>query len=214
METVLLTVPTRGQVYAETAQALSPYSPRYVIERQGIVSARNRCRALCLETEAQVLMMVDDDVVPSDAVFSHGLEPILGGQCDILIFACPIVRDLGVVMPNLYRVLDDNVSPPLFGYALRRSHKSGLAKIDAGGFGCVAITRRCLEKIGEFQERRDDSGQTILSEDLDYCLRARGLKLKVAADPYLICEHMLYLHGGGLAAAFAQFVDLEGSKVA
>jgi hypothetical protein len=63
--TVELWVPTRdGRVDSRTASLIAPYSPNYLVEPYSVASARNEIVREFLSSDAQALVMVDDDVVP------------------------------------------------------------------------------------------------------------------------------------------------------
>lgn len=208
---LLTCVPTRGQVWWGTAQALHGANPLYIHSPRGVCEARNSCRAVALDRGSDILLMVDDDVMPSADIFTEGLQGILHGVAEIVIFPCPIVQGrASVVMPNLYDLdssLDEQVPKMRLHVPKGEPDPYGYIDVAAGGFGCVAISRNALELIGPFAETRNERGQVIQSEDIDYCLRAQRLSLRVKAASDYFCDHAVQVHAGSLALGMATLME-------
>mgnify|MGYP001565127240 CR=1 FL=1 len=186
-------VPTRGLVDWNVIVRLNmirdanPTLPpiHYEAGRLAVTDTRNRIAHKFLASDAHVLLMVDDDVIPP-----LGILTMLEHDKDIVGAPYPIIRAGGfqgqpgfpIPFPcaleydaarDTYRTLSDP-----FG-------RSGLVKVDAIGTGCMAIARRVLEhpdlKI-PFRIGTDEYGQMRMSEDVNFCQLAREAGFSVWAD--------------------------------
>ncbi|KKN15022.1 hypothetical protein LCGC14_0990240 [marine sediment metagenome] len=88
----------------------------------------------------------------------------------------------------------------------------GLLEYPHVGGGCTAITRRCFDAVGYFDESLINNG-----EDTDFCYRARERGFRIANTPRLIVQHK----GGGtrrdldkreMARSARRFVQKHGAR--
>jgi GT2 family glycosyltransferase len=134
-----------------------------ISELRPIERNRKRIRKIFLESEAEWLFQIDDDITPPDNLLemtknnkdicSADVRTIQGGQ---------IVRlGLKEVKPKEYLPIE----------------KEGLFECDAVGGGCCLIHRRVLEKID--YEYMNEEQQ---AEDLNFCQRAKEAGFSVWMD--------------------------------
>ena len=183
---IQLAVPTRGLVDWNTVVRLgqirdaNPGLPpiHYEAGRLAVTDVRNRIAHKFLASDAHLLLMVDDDVIPP-----LGILHMLDRDLDIVGAPYPIIRVEGAIpfpcaleydtTHDTYRTLPDP-----FG-------RTGLVKVDAIGTGCMAITRRVLEHPDlriPFRLGTDEYGQLRMSEDVQFCHMARAAGFSVWAD--------------------------------
>jgi glycosyltransferase involved in cell wall biosynthesis len=69
---------------------------------------------------------------------------------------------------------------------------NGVIDIDGCGFGCVLVKSHVLKEVGYPQFKYHDSldFQFTLSEDIDFCLKAKNKGFKLYADCSVKCEHI------------------------
>ncbi len=93
-----------------------------------------------------------------------------------------------------------------------RASPDGLIEYPHVGGGCTAITRRCFDAVGYFDESLMNNG-----EDTDFCYRARERGFRIANTPRLIIQHK----GGGtrrdldkreMARSARRFVQKHGAR--
>lgn len=176
---VQIAVPTRGVVGWQTVQRLSEIRdsakgmPPIMWQPGNLCVAQNRNRifARFLETECEVLIMVDDDIIVPPSLLADLLPTPEGyGMVGIPYpVTHPVAGALGFCVykedPNGFVWADMN---------------AGLNECDGIGTGCVAIPRAIVEEFGPDAFRIDPSVNAIVkSEDLLFCkdLRESGYKV-------------------------------------
>lgn len=186
LDKIQIAVPTRGLVDWNVVVRLNmirdanPGLPsiHYEAGRLAVTDTRNRIAHKFLASDAHVLLMVDDDVIPPLGIL-HMLERDL----EIVGAPYPIIRVEGAIpfpcaleydaAHDTYRTIPDP-----FG-------RTGLVKVDAVGTGCMAIARRVLEHPDlqiPFRIGTDEFGQLRMSEDVQFCQLARAAGFNVWAD--------------------------------
>lgn len=133
---------------------------------------RNLIVQFFLNTDAEVLVMVDDDVVPPIG-FLDALLPVPDGF-GIVGVPYPIGDPKsGVPMLCVYEMNDE--------LGIRAADlKEGLNECDAVATGCVAIPRSVLEEFGPNCFRFDANPAEVMhGEDILFCrdLREKGYKV-------------------------------------
>lgn len=201
-----LYVPTRGHVWHGTAAALAYVGivneiglPVYVQGVTGPAEVRNEIVKLFLETGKDVLVMVDDDVIPPNHFLQIAI-PILDGDFEIVAACVPIMRPGTVFMPNLFVKNGDGYDPHLEAY-----RGEGVTAMDAVGTGCIAIARKVLLDAhlkAPFRPKLHKDGTWHVGEDINFCERARARGYRVAADLGIWCEHLSELHSNSVALAY------------
>lgn len=190
MPSVYLAVPTRGEVNSEVAethhQIARNLHTTVAYQRGGnsVASNRNMIVKHFLESDAEVLMMIDDDIgVPPHA---QELPGKLGDEWDVVGAACPIFvparwpipvyAAFVTGQPGKYKLLDDRAD--------------GLMACDGIGTGCVVIHRRVFDRIPAqpFQETIQEDH--IVSEDIAFCLHCNQAGVRMAVDFATVCDHV------------------------
>lgn len=67
----------------------------------------------------------------------------------------------------------------------------GLVEVDACGFGCVLIKSDVLRAVGypQFEYHSAINHEHTISEDVDFCRKARDRGYKIYADTSILCDH-------------------------
>lgn len=186
---IYLSVPTRGSIRWETATRLEEIRDKYPgmppIDYQTghvcVALTRNFIINKFLETDAEVLVMVDDDVIPSP----HFLEVVL-----------PFKKGYGMVgLPYPMSNSQINLAFTIFEEQDDGYHPfwpmGGLNMCDAIGMGCVAISRAAVEAMGRSPFRVDyDPDAQVVGEDFLFCsdLRKKGFRIGYYFDGWF-AEH-------------------------
>ena len=193
---VLLAVPTRGTVWFETANALAPYGPQYVREKLSVASGRNRIVREFLKTEAEILVMCDDDVIPPPDF----VENLVGCPYDVIGAPVPIAKmPAHEVFLNVFQVTETG--------AIRTIEvpPTGHVPVDAVGSGLIAIHRRVLEHpdlTHPFEQQLDDDGVILVGQDLRFCQRVKDAGFTVGVCMEAMCDHFISLHANAIAMAY------------
>jgi FkbM family methyltransferase len=68
----------------------------------------------------------------------------------------------------------------------------GIVEVAACGFGCVMIDSKVMRKLPypHFEYHSAISHANTLSEDIDFCIKARKAGFKIWADTSIICDHI------------------------
>lgn len=185
---VLVAVPTRGHVWYETARALAPYHPQYEREKLSVASGRNRIVRKFLETNADALVMVDDDVIPTPGF----VEKLLEAKYDVVGAPVAIAKlPQHPLFLNVFDVEDNgaivNVPPQTTGHQ----------RVDAVGSGCILIHRRVLEDHRmkrPFDQQLNENGEILVGQDLEFCRRVRAFGYTIGVNWEVVCDHYVSLH--------------------
>ncbi len=147
----------------------------------------NRCKVVSafLDTDADWLLMVDDDVVPHGNPLSY-----VGLDLDVLMFPCPLWkpgRGRPVVWNFVVRDEDGNKQDVVIG------DRSPVVEVSEGGTGMMLIHRRVLEHPAirqvPFVEEIGVDGISVQGHDLFFCTRAREVGFRVWAATGCPCSH-------------------------
>lgn len=193
---VLLAVPTRGHVWYETAQFLGPYNPQYVKDKLSVANCRNKIVRDFLQTEAEALIMCDDDVVPGNKAF---IDVLAESPYDITGAPVPIaMMPDNEVFLNVFRRTEKS-------YETIPAPESGHVPCDAVGTGLVSIHRRVLEHPNlrrPFEQQLDSDGVIKKGQDLRFCDRAREAGFTIGANYDVVCDHLCLLHANSIQVAY------------
>lgn len=198
---VLLAVPTRGHVWHETAKALEPHNPQYVREKISAANVRNKIVRDFLKTDADALVMCDDDVIPAPGF----LDQMIQAPYDIAGAAVPVAKmPAHPVFINAFDVHDDG------RIMTTELPETGHKAVDAVGTGLILIRRKVLEDKAmtrPFDQMIDQDGCILVGQDLEFCRRARerGYTIGVLMDT--LCDHYISLHANAVAVAYHQTED-------
>ncbi len=172
-DSVLIAVPTRGQVQWQTVTRLEeirdsrPGMPPIVYQEGNlsVAQTRNRIVKRFMETACDVLVMVDDDTVPSP----HFLDSVL-----------PVADGFGMVGLPYPVVQNGEIGFWAWKDGEIAELSDGLNECDALTTGCVAIPRSVFAALGPAPFRLDDDPDgEFTSDDSQFChdLRAAGFKI-------------------------------------
>ncbi len=197
-------VPTRGLINPAVMSEISQFAiklgtaPVYMEGHLSAGMTRNKIVHHFLQTGDDVLVMVDDDVVPSRHA-PRLLDHIADGW-DIVAAANPIFQPKTWPLPYIaaYREVES-------GYELIPEEVDGLVECDAVGTGCIAIHRRVLEALpAPFRELIDETGE-IVSDDMVFCKQASAAGFKIAVDYGARCDHHCRVSLGAVMQGVAAF---------
>jgi len=144
------------------------------------VSNRNLIAIDFLETDADFLLTIDSDTVPTVnplKLIEHDLD-IVGG-------VYPAWKETGYIWLAVNKQRDGSFKH------VKKNNRNGLVEVDALGAGCMLIKRKVLEDIKcPFLDKIDPVvGNRSLGHDLYFCERAKEKGFKVYADWDVICDH-------------------------
>ena len=145
-----LACPTRGQIQwatvtrLEEIKALYPDSPPILYQpgNLSVAQTRNRVVEHFMVSDCDVLVMVDDDVVPSP----HWLTEILPSVGEYGMIALPHPMPDPADRSQLRLTVFDWTDE---AWSFRTQLEQGLHECDAVATGCVAVHREVLEELGE-----------------------------------------------------------------
>lgn len=177
---VFLACPTRGEVTGQVAEALFVLAkrldtePRFVFGHLSAGETRTRIVKEFLDTDNEVLLMVDDDVLPSNRV-PELLDRL--DQWPVLAAAVPI-WDLSWPAPAFAALRNNGGWKPV-----EPTHRGErIVECDAVGTGCIAIRRDVLEAVPD--------GFNSIREDIAFCEAAKEAGFKVGCDFRVQCDHL------------------------
>ena len=164
--------------------------PRYEVKVKiwpgfGVDVVRNRIVASFLASDAEFLLMLDDDIIPPDdllAMTAHGCD-IVGG----LYYGWDLVTGPFIIA---YSQTDDGLyARPAVGEV----EGTGLQEMTVVGSGCMLLSRRVLAALNPpwFRFVIDAAGGKVLTpEDFQICKRAFSQGFKVWLDTDRVCGHI------------------------
>lgn len=151
---------------------------------------RNRICHKFLLSDADYLIMIDDDIVPPPQILEMARhdKDVIGALC------YAYMPDRGY-----YSVAYEKDAPPAAGASLslmgigRDIEHTGVREVELVGGGCMMIHRRVLEGIGDpfFRMEMDETVQWITaSEDFSFCRKARKAGFRIWLDTGMPCRHI------------------------
>ena len=174
---MFLSVPTRGQISWQTVTRLEEIRDahpgmRPILYQEGNLSValtRNKIVRKFLATDCDVLVMVDDDTVPSPHML-ESLVPIPSGY-GMVGLPYPTVTN-GQFGFTAYDKIEGGM-----GFA---ELESGWNDVDALGTGCVAIPREVFAILGKdpFRIETDPTAE-ITSDDFLFCADLREANYRI-----------------------------------
>jgi hypothetical protein len=186
MMKVRVAVINQGTVRVELVRMLVVLShdERYDIEYvypadQPVANNRNKTCKEFLESDADFLLMVDDDQWWNDNPLNY-----VERDLDVLGFPTPVCQpEQFPDKPVRWNMLFD---PPL-------PEDDDIVEIKAIGAGSLLIARRVLEHPkmrAPFMDIWDRDGLRVSSEDLTFCSRAQDVGFKIWGATKATCDHV------------------------
>lgn len=183
---ILIALPTAKNIEADTFKSIynleEPKNCELAIEcfyGYNIDQVRNLMVHYAVQNNFDYVFCVDSDIVlPRNA-----LVKLLSHKKDIV---SGIYRQ---------RVLDQTL-PEIYINGQRASEedlaKDQLLEVDSCGFGCTLITTELIKKIGypQFVYHSSIDFKDTVSEDTDFCIKARERQSKVYVDTSIRCGHI------------------------
>jgi len=135
---------------------------------------RNQIVDKFLKSEADILLFIDDDMLPSNELF----ELI---KCDKDIIAPLTVIHQEELKTNLFMFTNKKIN-----------YDSDLIKVDACGCGCVLIKREVFSKIEKpyFKFISNDDGKLLMSETFYFYKKLFEKKIDVFVHKNMSCGHL------------------------
>ncbi len=169
-----------------------------------IVANRNAIVKRFLASDADFLLMFDDDVVPlfnpAEAVFYD--KDVLG---------LPTRRRTGQKLEWVIYAKHPDLENKYASIDLDKVRTDAdLLGVDAVGTGAILIKRKVLEAVrAPFMDLFDDEGIRKLGQDLNFCKKATEAGFEVFAAPKMICDQV---KEHGLVNMDSYFVSQAGDK--
>lgn len=179
--------------------------PIYIRGNASVSDVRNRIVQDFLQTDSQLLVMCDDDVIPPD----NALVNLIDGthKFDVVAGVCLIVRPGTTHLPNVFTYRKGKGG---YDIDMRVFGNHGLIQVDAVGTGLIAVQRRVLEDKhlkAPFAAQYSKDGVMDVGEDLTFCRRASARGYKIAVDMDVFCEHHVETHTNALALAYSNHIE-------
>lgn len=197
---VLLAVPTRGYVWHETAKQLEPYNPQYVRTKLSVADGRNRIVKEFLKTNAEVLVMCDDDVIPPPEFLDVLLRDLELGGFEIIGASVPVGK-----FPKHELFINAFTLTPSGQYETVVLTKDSTLRVDAIGTGLCAIKRAVFEHPSmkaPFQQGIDEDGLIVVGQDLEFCRRARESGFSIGVTTNIVADHFVSAHANAIHTAY------------
>ena len=200
---IQIAVPTRGQIQWQTVHRLNEIRdgakglPPVMFQpgNLSVALTRNKIVRRFLDTDREILIMVDSDIVPPLHTLGV-LTPVPDGYGIVGIPHPHQFPGTSHLVLSAYRLTSQ-------GLANMQEFSHGLNDVDAIATGCVAIPRSVLEMLGPDPFRiAHNPTDTITSDDFLFCadVRAAGLKVGSWFDGQ-ICDHIQLSNLAGVFAA-------------
>jgi len=187
---IMICIPNCGHIVPELATLLINWShdPRWMLKiymPKGLFpldNARNHCVTKFLQSDCDLLLWIDDDIIPPP----NTLERFLVADKDIIgavAFAMKYENNQAFPYPVTLRYNEDKKYVAYYG--------KGLERVDATGGACLLYKRKVYEAIErpyEFQYYRN--GTLSLTCDFSIFQKAEKLGFELWIDFDLICDHV------------------------
>lgn len=186
---IFIAVPNMGVIAAGLTRNLIRWTAnsRYEVDEpfllsnvQPLDSARNLCIRKFRQTANEWLWYIDSDIVPP----LRTIELVKYNK-DIISALCLIIK----------RDIEGYAFPYPCGVKLAKDGRytayygKGLEEVDAVGGGCLFLSRKVVEAMGESFEVQHVSPIEILDQDFRYCKLAKQKGFKVWVHYDYLCSH-------------------------
>ena len=186
---ILLAIPTAKYIEPQTFKSIYDLivPENYEIDFQyfygyNIDQVRNLIAHWAIQYD--YLFSVDSDIVlPQDSLVKmlhHNVDMVSGVY---------IQRKKDVEIVEVYR---QNAWGGVSNVPLESLYPAGLHEIDGCGFGCVLVRSDVIRKIGypQFEYHSAIDHKDTVSEDVDFCRKAKQTGARIFVDSTIICDHI------------------------
>ena len=182
---IYIAILTQGYIRKELALSLIRWCKNSsfdifleLTEEKPCAHARNNIVKKFLASDNQCLLMIDEDVVPSQNPLT-----MIEFDKDIIVAPAPIYQYK--VLWNIYRTDSKG-----FWVPVDLSKEKSLIEISAAGTGCILIKRKVLEVINApFERIFNKDGTEKMGLDLSFCKKAKERGFKIYASIEHKCSH-------------------------
>ncbi len=191
------------KVISESMKRGCPYrfSVSYLVDVKPTEYARNILVTQALKRkDVDAIWFIDSDMVPS----SNSLE-LLNVNADIAVGMAPIFSSRTLNKPsfsyNVYKYVPNEDGLDFMPVLPSKNMK--IMNIDGAGCACMLIQRHVLENkklwlepkkvkgvIPLFRWPRSITGESMGTDDLDFCRRIRPFKYTIKCDPRIVWGHL------------------------
>lgn len=185
-KTIYLCILNQGEIRTDLAQVINLIiqNDSYRIyltypTSKPITNNRNTIVQKFLASDADYLMMIDDDIIPPPNILN-----LVDFDKDI---ATPLmfVKQKGTLLPLFLKRNKDGIYD-VDDYM----NKVGMQEADATGTGCIVIKREVCEKMKHlFRNEYDEDGIKTLGNDLSFCQRAKELGFRIWVHLDYVADH-------------------------
>ena len=188
---ILLAIPTAKNIEVETFKSIFDLvvPDGYELEFQyfygyRIDQIRNLIAHYTQENNFDYLFSVDSDII----LPANTLVKMLNKDLDI-ISGVYLQRKDNIKIPELYK---NNNRGGQNNLDISEIKEPRILEIDGCGFGCVLIKSSILKLIGypQFEYHNTLDFQYTISEDVDFCRKAKNKGIKIFADTSIQCSHI------------------------
>lgn len=188
---ILIAMPTAKYIEPETFKSIyelaipNGYESHFqFFYGYNIAQIRNIIADYAIKRNYDYVFWVDSDIVlPSDALWK------LHAHQEDYISGVYVQRKMESPTPEVYlRNAIGGVSNVDIDYI----REPRLIEVAATGFGCVLTTKKLLQTIGDpqFEYTNAINFDNIVSEDVDFCLKASQKGYTLYADTSIKCDHI------------------------
>lgn len=203
---VFLAIPSTGTREDFHAYVFDEWRRRYEDELEFVMPegcqnyfghdfARNEYVKRFLDTDCDVMLFLDSDVIPPthlpDLITIHGNKGWLAAGAPYpLWMARPGTQDMGTQF-TAYRG-NAPTETGHRGFTLSNVPRSGVEWVDGLATGCLLLRRELFKQLKKpyFEFKRDpESCEVIEGEDLGFALKLQALGIKFLCDHGMVCGH-------------------------
>ena len=192
---ILIGVPTAKYIEVETFKSIYDLiaPPNCDLEFQyfwgyNVEQVRNIMVSWALNNKFDYLLSVDSDIIMEPDTLQKLLN--CQNQQTAVSSGVYIQRKDGVRIPEIY------VHNPQTGgqknIDISEVQGDRLIEVEAVGFGCCLVRRDVFEQVGNpwFQYHSNIEFDKVLSEDVDFCIKARNKGYKIIVDTSIKLRHI------------------------
>ncbi len=188
---ILIALPTAKYIEADTFKSI------YRLEKSNncnihmecfygyrIDQVRNLICDYAINNNFDYVFFVDSDIIlPSDA-----LVKLLNHSKDI-VSGTYIQRKQGIKIPEIYIDINSNIQNINIDDLNKHNN---IFEIAGCGFGCCLVKVDSIKKINypQFEYHPAIKMENTLSEDIDFCIKAKNKGINIFCDPSIKCDHI------------------------